>query len=114
MTATRISSSSAGTGSSASLALTFVLDIVDTLIKGAPYFDTLGIEYLIQVPIGLALAASPSAVPIRRFHLGLVLVHLAYQACWIGCCSTLVLSHSTRAMLPAKVGLKVGKPRIDW
>lgn len=63
--------------------LTFVLDIVDTLVKGEPYFDTLGIGYLIQVPIGLALAAVAIWTADRRYHLGLVLIHLLYQALWI-------------------------------
>ncbi len=65
------------------LALTFVFDVVETLIKGAPYFDTIGIEYLIQVPIGLAICALAIRSSNPRFHLGLVLVHLAYQAFWI-------------------------------
>jgi hypothetical protein len=64
-------------------ALTFLLDIVDTLIKGEPYFDTLGLEYLIQVPIGLALCAVAIWTTSRRYHLGLVIVHLVYQAWWI-------------------------------
>ena len=63
--------------------LTFLLDIVDTVIKGEPYFDTLGLEYLIQVPIGLALCAIAIWTTSRRYHLGLVTVHLVYQAWWI-------------------------------
>ena len=63
--------------------LTFVLDIVDTLVKGEPYFDTLGIGYLIQVPIGVALCAVAIWTTNRRYHLGLVVIHLAYQALWI-------------------------------
>jgi hypothetical protein len=63
--------------------LTFLLDIVDTLIKGEPYLDTLGLDYLIQVPIGIALCAIAIWTTNRRYHLGLVLVHLIYQAWWI-------------------------------
>lgn len=63
--------------------LTFVLDILDTVVKGEPYFDTLGIGYLIQVPIGVALCAIAIWTSNRRYHLGLVLVHLAYQFIWI-------------------------------
>jgi hypothetical protein len=63
--------------------LTFLLDIVDTLIKGAPYFDTLGLGYLVQVPIGLALCAIAVWTTDRRYHLGLVIMHLLYQAWWI-------------------------------
>jgi len=67
----------------ATFGLTFVLDVIDTLVKGAPYFDTLGIGYLIQVPIGLALAAIAIWTSDRRYHLGLVVIHLVYQAWWI-------------------------------
>ena len=63
--------------------LTFVLDILDTVVKGEPYFDTLGIGYLIQVPIGVALCAIAIWTSDRRYHLGLVLIHLAYQFIWI-------------------------------
>ena len=63
--------------------LTFVLDIIDTVVKGEPYLDTLGIGYLIQVPIGLALAAIAIRTSNRHYHFGLVLVHLAYQCVWI-------------------------------
>jgi hypothetical protein len=64
-------------------ALTFGLDIVDTLIKGAPYFDTLGVGYLIQVPIGIALCLIGIWTSDRRYHLGLVIVHILYQLAWI-------------------------------
>jgi hypothetical protein len=64
--------------------LTFLLDVIDTLVKGEPYFDALGIGYLVQVPIGLALAAIAIWTANRRYHLGLVVIHLAYQAWWIG------------------------------
>jgi hypothetical protein len=65
------------------LAATFLLDIVDTLVKGEPYFDTLGIQYLIQVPAGIVLAIVAIRTPNRNFHLGLVILHLCYQAWWI-------------------------------
>jgi hypothetical protein len=66
------------------LGATFLLDIVDTLLKGEPYFDTLGVGYLMQVPIGLALCGIAIWTPNRRFQLALVLIHLAYQVWWIG------------------------------
>lgn len=66
------------------LAATFVLDVVDTLIKGAPYFDNLGIWYLAQVPIGIALCLIAIWTRNRTFHLSLVVLHLAYQAAWAG------------------------------
>ncbi|MGV3491030.1 MAG: hypothetical protein ACO1OG_06870 [Devosia sp.] len=61
---------------------TFVLDILDTILKGEPYLDTLGIGYLLQVPLGLALCAIAIATTNRRYHLILVLAHLAYQFTW--------------------------------
>lgn len=62
---------------------TDVLDVIDTLIKGEPYFDTLGLDYLVQVPIGIALAAVAIWTPNRRYQLGLVIVHLIYQLWWV-------------------------------
>ncbi|MEQ1769613.1 MAG: hypothetical protein ABL879_07205 [Devosia sp.] len=67
----------------AAFGATFLLDIVDTLIKGEPYFDTIGIDYQIQVPLGLVLAGIAIWTSNRRFHYALVLVQLAYQAWWI-------------------------------
>lgn len=63
--------------------LTFLFDVVDTLIKGEPYFDTLGIDYMVQIPVGLVLAGIAIWTSNRRFHLGLVIAHLIYQAWWI-------------------------------
>ena len=51
--------------------------------QGEPYFDNLGIGYLIQVPAGLILALCAIFIADRRFHLGLVLLHLGYQFWWI-------------------------------
>ncbi|HQZ13455.1 MAG TPA: hypothetical protein PK286_11290 [Devosia sp.] len=65
-------------------ALTFGLDVIDTLIKGAPYFDNLGIWYLVQVPIGVTLAVIGIWTKNWTFHLVLVLLNLAYQAAWVG------------------------------
>ncbi len=62
--------------------LTFVLDIVDTLLKGEPYLDTLGVGYLIQVPLGGALCLIAIRTTDRRYHLGLVITHLIYQIAW--------------------------------
>lgn len=62
---------------------TFLLDVADTLIKGEPYFDSYGIQYLIQVPVGIVLAGIAIFVADRRFHLGFVILHLCYQTWWI-------------------------------
>ena len=72
-------------------AATFGLDLLDTVVKGEPYFDTLGIDYLVQVPIGIALAIIAIKTANLRFHLGLVIAHLVYQVWWI---SILFYTHS--------------------
>lgn len=64
------------------LAATFLLDVVDSLIKGEPYFDNLGLWYLIQVPVGVSLSLIAIWTANRTFHLWLVVLHLAYQAAW--------------------------------
>lgn len=60
--------------------LTFLLDLVDTLLKGAPYFDAMGLIYILQIPFGLAFSAVAIWTPNRQFHLGFVILALAYQA----------------------------------
>jgi hypothetical protein len=65
------------------LGATFVLDLIDTLVKGEPYFDQLGTGYIIQIPIGLALSGIAIWTSNRRFHLGFVILHLVYQLWWI-------------------------------
>lgn len=64
-------------------AVTFVLDAVDTLIKGSAYWERYGFDYAIQIPLGLALCAVAIATRDRRVQIGAVLVHLAYQVFWI-------------------------------
>ena len=61
-------------------AITFVFDMVDTTIKGAPYFDAMGSTYVLQIPFGLVLSAVAIWTPNRRFQLAFVLLHLLYQA----------------------------------
>lgn len=65
------------------LALTFVLDIVDTLLKGPGHFAHFGQEYLIRTPLLLAACAVAILVDNRRVHLLLVLAIIAYQISWI-------------------------------
>ena len=62
---------------------TFVLDTIDTLIKGEAYWNRFGLAYFIQVPIGLVLCAVALRSADRRVHLAVVLLHIAYQAYWI-------------------------------
>lgn len=62
-------------------AITVVFDIVDTAIKD--HTATADLEYLIQVPLSLALCAIAVATRNRRFHLGLAIVQLLYELSWI-------------------------------
>lgn len=64
-------------------AATFVLDTVDALIKGEAYWNRFGLEYFIQVPLGLVLCAIAIRSTDRRVHLAAVALHIAYQAYWI-------------------------------
>ncbi|MDB5535661.1 MAG: hypothetical protein JWQ65_536 [Devosia sp.] len=64
-------------------AANFLFDATDTLIKGQAHWDKFGLEYYIQVPIGLILCAIAIRTADRRFHLALVSVHLIYQGSWI-------------------------------
>ena len=64
-------------------AATFVFDIIDTLIKGQAHWLEFGWEYYIQVPVGLVLGAVAIWTANRRYHLGLVALHLLFQTAWI-------------------------------
>jgi hypothetical protein len=63
--------------------VTFIFDIIDTLIKGSAHWHEFGWEYYIQVPVGLVLSAIAIWTIDRRYHLGLVLLHLLFQTAWI-------------------------------
>ena len=64
-------------------AATFIFDIIDTLIKGQTHWLEFGWEYYIQVPVGLVLSAIAIWTATRRYHLGLVTLHLMFQTAWI-------------------------------
>ncbi|MBT1158003.1 hypothetical protein J1C56_20605 [Aminobacter anthyllidis] len=65
------------------LAMTYLLDIVDTLIKGEVHFAHFGGEYLIRTPILVALCLIAIATASRRYHLAFVTATLLYQISWI-------------------------------
>ena len=60
-------------------ASTFIFDIIDSMLKDARYWEEFGLHYYIQVPVGLILCAFAIWTADRRFHIGAVLLHLAYQ-----------------------------------
>jgi len=65
------------------LGLTFLLDAIDTMIKGADYWNRLSMDYVIQIPFGIALCVIACVTPRTRVHLTLALIHLGYQGYWM-------------------------------
>ncbi|GAA4300530.1 hypothetical protein [Compostibacter hankyongensis] len=65
------------------LALTFVLDIVDTLLKGSAHLQSLGPEYPIKSVVHVALCLVAMASSSKRFHGILVLLLILYQFSYI-------------------------------
>lgn len=59
------------------MALTTVLDVVDSLIKGDAYFAALGLPYEASTAVLLAISAVGAWSADRRVHAGLVLAALA-------------------------------------
>ncbi|WP_054310102.1 hypothetical protein [Mesorhizobium sp. 1M-11] len=65
------------------LAATYLLDVVDTLLKGEAHFARFGHEYLIRTPLFVILCGIAMYTTNRRFHLAFVVFTLVYQAWWI-------------------------------
>jgi hypothetical protein len=65
------------------LAATYLLDLVDTLIKGEAHYARFGMEYLIRTPLFVALSLIAMWTENRRYHLAFVAFALIYQIVWI-------------------------------
>ncbi|WP_315918484.1 hypothetical protein [Mesorhizobium sp. SP-1A] len=65
------------------LAVTYLLDVIDTLLKGAEHFARFGHEYLIRTPLFVGLCLAAVLVRDRRFHVAFVAFTLIYQISWI-------------------------------
>ncbi|WP_119272319.1 hypothetical protein [Taklimakanibacter deserti] len=65
------------------LALIFVLDLIDTWIKGADYFRSFGIEYPLRQAAFALCSIIAMFVPSRRYQAAFVTVGLIYQLFWI-------------------------------
>lgn len=65
------------------LALTYLLDIVDTLLKGEAHYARFGSEYLVRTPVFVALCLAAIWTSNRRFHALFVGAALVYQVSWI-------------------------------
>lgn len=65
------------------LAATYLLDVVDTLIKGEAHFARFGTEYLIRTPLFVVLCLVAMKTDDRRFHTAFVAFTLIYVVSWI-------------------------------
>lgn len=65
------------------LAVTYLLDVVDTLLKGEAHYAHFGSEYLIRTPILAGLCLVAAFTRDRRFHIAFVAATLVYQVSWI-------------------------------
>lgn len=65
------------------LAITYMLDVVDALIKGDVHFSRFAHEYLIRTPILVALCIAAIRTASSRFHAIFIVATLAYQLSWI-------------------------------
>lgn len=64
-------------------AMTFVFDVIDTMIKGEAHWNRLSADYVVQVPVGIVLCIVACWSVKRRVHLALALLHLGYQGYWM-------------------------------
>lgn len=65
------------------LAATYLLDVVDTFIKGDAHFARFAHEYLIRTPLLVLLCVVAIRSASQRFHAFFVAATLAYQLSWI-------------------------------
>ncbi|MFZ4285371.1 hypothetical protein [Variovorax sp. HJSM1_2] len=65
------------------LASTYVVDLVDTWIKGAEHFAARGTEYPIRNAVCVLLCLLAARTANAHFHLVFVVLSLAYQISWI-------------------------------
>ncbi|MBN8728583.1 MAG: hypothetical protein J0H15_12900 [Xanthomonadales bacterium] len=65
------------------LGATFVMDAIDTMIKGADYWQIWSRAHMVEVPLGIALCIVAGSTVRRRVHLSLAVLYLLYQGSWI-------------------------------
>lgn len=65
------------------LGATYMLDVIDTLLKGSEHFARFGSEYLFRTPVFVALCVVAILVRDRRFHIAFVACALIYQISFI-------------------------------
>ena len=62
--------------------LTYVVDLIDSLMKGQTYFMSLGMEYLIVSLVQLSLCVAAMLTSNERYHAAFAVAMLAYQLSW--------------------------------
>ena len=65
------------------LATTYLLDVIDTLLKGEAHFAHFGSEYLFRTPVFVALCIAAILVRNRYFHMLFIALTLIYQVSFI-------------------------------
>jgi hypothetical protein len=65
------------------LTLTFLVDLIDTAIKGSAHFQSLGLEYPIKQAAYAACSIAAIFIASKRYQALFVTVGLLYQASWI-------------------------------
>ena len=65
------------------LAMGFVVDALDTRLKGAEYVAAMGLEFPIRLTVYLGLCGVAAVVKDVRFHLAFAVANLLYQVSYI-------------------------------
>ena len=65
------------------LGATVPVDLVDTLMKGGDYYQSLGIEYPVRLVVLMALCLVAGRTTNRRFHVIFAGTYFAYYLSWI-------------------------------
>ncbi|QRM39885.1 hypothetical protein F3X89_08305 [Rhizobium rhizogenes] len=65
------------------LAVTYAVDLIDTLLKGETYFRSLGWEYPTRNVVYIVLCIIAAITANRRFQAAFVTIGLIYQITWI-------------------------------
>jgi hypothetical protein len=64
-------------------ALSFIIDLADTSVKGLAYFNSLGIEYPIRNAVYIILSIAAMFIRSNKFQLAFVVASLIYQFSYI-------------------------------
>jgi hypothetical protein len=65
------------------LALTFLFDVADTLLKGYDHLASFGVEYPIRIALSLLLCGVAIFTDNRCFHRAFIIFTLIFQVFWI-------------------------------